>query len=245
VKNARKRRHGQSNQGKRRLLADVSEAELIALGGVKKLVQIWIKGVPQNITQIVFGAPEREKAPTMPGVQPRETQLVFTPNEGAWKVALTGKPSLEEMRRELSKAGRGLWNAAQQKPDVAFQAVEGLLNCWNWFKGLPSDEQQQAHAQFAISATLQALERDRQSKGRKLQLAFALLTDDQWPGEIDKLLGNAVMLACELQRPPSKKELKNRFDPCGNMHAWRFTELLKHAGLAWLKRGANYTRGFF
>ena len=33
------------------------------------------------------------------------------------------------------------------------------------------------------------------------------------PSQIGKLRHHAVTLACELQRPPTKKELKDRFDP--------------------------------
>jgi hypothetical protein len=161
----------------------VSEAELLALGGVKKTV--WYKDGYQS--RIIFGGE-------------RETRLTFIPDNGAWKVELEelekklqGKPSLtpslEEIIRELCKAGRGLWNTEERKPDIAFQAVDALLTYsrdWQDFAALPKSKQEKTdvyramvNVQLAILTTLQALERDVKNKGRKLQLAFELLTDHQ------------------------------------------------------------------
>lgn len=195
----------------------VSEAELLALGGVKK--PVWYKDGYQS--RIIFGGEG-------------EARLTFIPDNGAWKVALERKPSLEEIRRELCKAGRGLWNNVDQKLDIAFSAVEALLSCWENFRGLPSDEHQRSQVYFAISATLQALERDRNSKGRKLQLAFALLTDHQWPRQIEKLLDHARDLAVEFQRPPYKLELRKNFDPQQRIQTSNFATLLRNAWLGWL-----------
>jgi hypothetical protein len=243
VKGAKKKQHRQLDAEGRKLLAlarefdrkdgnwnvrskaeVVSEAELLALGGVKQVV--WRKGSLQP--QIIFGGES-------------DAQLIFMPCNGAWKVSLEGKPSLEEQRRELSKAGRGLWDAKEQKPGVAFQAVEALLSCWQNFRGLPADDQQKAETHFAISRTLEALE---QKQGRKLQLAFNLLTDDQWPRLIEKLIDRCLWLAVRLQRPPSKGELNSLFDPDGVIHHSEFAKLLKHAGLAWLRRQPSPRHGW-
>src|SRR5205823_5167425 len=121
-------------------------------------------------------------------------------------VNLEGKPSPDELKRELSKAGRGLWNVAkvEQKPekgrpDIAFYAVDALLHCFDWFKGLPSNEQQKDDVQFAIISTLNALERDAKTKARKLQLAFKLLTDVRLeklrPRLFEQLLDHTCMLS--------------------------------------------------
>jgi hypothetical protein len=153
--------------------------------------------------------------------------------------------SHEELKREINKSRRNLWNAAEEKPDIAFRAV--ALSCFESFKGLPS-KQQANEVQFAIIATLEALERDaktkdRKHRGHKLQVAFELLNDPQWPRQIGELRDHALDLACDLQRPPSKKELKDQFDPpllhhaLGLVGATKFASLLKVAGLSWLKRG--------
>jgi hypothetical protein len=185
-------------------------------------------------------------------------------------VALDAKPALEEeLKRELNKSGRGLWNVPEpeqkpavgedkqkERPDIAVQAVDALLTCsrdWQDFTALPKSEQEKAdlyrvmiNAHLAILTTLQALERDKKNESRKLQLAFELLTGQGTPSQIVKLCDHALTLASELQRPPSKKELKDRFDstlpPQYPVHPSEFSKLLKVAGLSWLKRG-NFHRG--
>ena len=95
------------------------------------------------------------------------------------------------------------------------------------------------YAQLAILTTLQALERDFKNESHKLELAFKLRTGQGAPSQIDKLYGHAVALAVELERPPTKKELKDRFDS-KLQHPVRpigVFQTLKEAGLSWLKRG--------
>ena len=204
----------------------VSEPELIALGGRKDVILL---GESRRQTRIIFGGEG-------------ETRLIFTPYRGAWMVALEGTPSREDQRRELAKSGRGLWNHDKKGPVIAFRAVDALLSCFESFKGLPSNKQQADEVQFAIIATLEALERDTKTKGHKhrghkLQLAFELLDDPQWPNQIGELRDHALDLAVDLQRPPSKKELKDQFDPPERVGPSEFSTLLKAAGLSWLKRG--------
>jgi hypothetical protein len=230
----------------------VSEAELRKLGGVKEMVRR--KDGLQS--RIIFG-----------GVG--ETRLIFTPWHGAWMVELDAKPALEEeLKRELNKSGRNLWNvpkpeqkpdiaATEQKPavaedkqkeklDIAVQAVDALLawsRDWQHFTALSKSEQKRAmiYAQLAILTTLQALKRDVEKGGRKLQLAFEWLTGEGSPSQIVKLCDHLRDLAVELQSPPSKKELKDRFDstlpPQYPVHPSEFSKLVKVAGLSWLKRG--------
>jgi hypothetical protein len=145
-----------------------SEAELRKLGGTKDVIPI---GESRRQTRIIFGGEG-------------ETRLIFTPYRGAWMVALEGTPSLEDERRELNKSRRKLWNADKEKPDIAAQAVDALLSCFESFKGLRSNEQQADEVKFAIIATLQALKRDVKNKSRKLQVAFEFLDDPQWPTQI-------------------------------------------------------------
>ena len=180
-----------------------------------------------------------------------ETRFIYMPEGGGWRVALDAKPSVEELKSELNKTRRNLWNAAKEKADIAFQAVDALLTCsrdWQDFLALPESKQKKAdvyramvNVQLAILTTLQALKRDVKTKRRKLQLAFERLDDPQWPRQIEKLRHHALMLAVDLQRPPSKKELKDRFDstlpPQYPVHPSEFSKLLKAAGLSWLKRG--------
>ena len=64
-------------------------------------------------------------------------------------------------------------------------------------------------AQDAISLTVEALSK---GLGKKMQKAFDLLQDDsQWPQDIDKAARACHDLAAELQRPPTKAELRKRF----------------------------------
>ena len=206
----------------------VTKEQLIALGGSPYYEKTPEKGKPlPPLAAIVFG-------------WENEARMIFKPiGGGKWKVDFEGTPTLEDIRRELSKSGRGLWDPVEQKPGIAFQAVESLLSCYQ-FRGLPSDERQRATVHFTILTTLEAL---RQKQGRKLQIAFNLLTDNQWPQTLDSLGDHAWLLANELQRPPSKRELKDRFDAPtathdhGKIHPSEFSKLLKHAGLAWLNRG--------
>ena len=209
----------------------VTKEQLIALGGSPRYEKTPETGKPApSVAAIVFG---REN----------ETRLIFTPDNGAWLVNMEGNKSLEELRRELCKNGRNLWDFGEQSPDgaeprppgphIAFKAVEALLDYAEQLKGLPPTEHQKPDALFAILATLQAL---KQHQGRKLQIAFDLLTDDKRPRLLEKLRDNTWMLSNELQRPPSKKELKNRFDPSGKLEQSEYSKLLKHAGLAWLRR---------
>jgi hypothetical protein len=221
-----------------------SEAELLKLGGKKEEIQR--KDGPQE--QIIFGPVG-------------ETRFIYTPWDGGWMVALDAKPSSlgEELKRELNRSRRNLWNvpkleqqpATEQKPavaedkqreglDLAVHAVDALLSCKESFKGLPSNKQQGKEVQWAIYATLEALKRDG-TKGRKLQVAYEWLTGEGSPSQIVKLRHLALMLAVKLQRPPSKKELKDRFDstlpPDHPIHESEFSKRLKEAGLSWLKRG--------
>jgi hypothetical protein len=169
------RKHGNCDKPRPKVL----EVELLALGGIKKAV--WHEDGVQS--QIIFGGEG-------------ETRLMFTPRSGAWWVDLEGKRSLdpkrsledEDLKRELCRFGHSLWDNDNQKPDIAFQAVDALLSCsrdWQEFIALPKSEQQKADVyramvdvHLAISATLLALKRDAKTpKARKLQLAYKLLTD--------------------------------------------------------------------
>jgi hypothetical protein len=211
--------------------ASRSEAELRALGGEKVVISL---DESRRQTRWIFGPKG-------------QTRFIYTPEDGLWR--LEGMPSREEQRIELCKSRRGLWDAEKKMPVIAFHAVDALLFCFESFKGRPSNKQQADQVQLAIIATLDALERDG-SKRRKLQVAFELLNDPQWQTRNENLRHHAVMLACELQRPPSKKELKARFDPplskrpsplvdhqSGLVDPSEFSRRLKAAGLSWLKRG--------
>jgi hypothetical protein len=221
------------------------EAELRKLGGVQEMVQR--KDGIQS--RFIFG-----------GVG--DTRLIFTPWQRAWMVALDANPRAlkEELKRELNRSGRNLWNvpkleqqpdiaATEQKPavaedkqregmDIAVHAVDALLSCFESFKGLPSNKQQADEVQFAIIATLEVLERDAKNENSKLQLAFELLIDPQWPGQIEKLCHHALMLAVKLQRPPYKSELRADFELGQRIQIQptNFATLLRRAGLGWLPK---------
>jgi hypothetical protein len=210
------RKHGNWDRPRSKAVP-VSEAQLLDLGGVKKVVLL----NESRQTWIVFGGKG-------------EAQLVFKPCNGGWKVSMEGKPSLEELRRELCKAGRGLWNPDEQKPGVAFQAAEALLSCWQNFRGLPADDQQKAETHFAITRTLEAL---KKRQGKKLEMALTLLSDERSerlrPHLIEKLQETSGVLAAELQRPPYKAELRDRSVPWADRP--QFARLLRDSGLTWLR----------
>jgi hypothetical protein len=227
------RKHGDWPRPRPRKKLGRSEADLLTLGGVKEMV----RRKDGSKSRIIFGGKG-------------ETRLIFTPWHGAWRVQSDPEPSLEELKRELNRSGRNLWNAALKKPDIAVQAVDALRSCsrdWQDFAALPKRKQKRVdvyramiRTQLAILTTLEVLKRDVELGGRKLQLAFELLTEQGWPGKIGKLRHHAVTLAGELGCPPSKKELKDRFDSPLPHHPVRpseFSALLKVAGLSWLKRG--------
>ena len=207
----------------------VTEEKLIALGGSPRYEKTLEKGKPPPpVTAIVFGGEN-------------EARMIFKPAAGGrWNVDLEGTRSLEDMRRELNKAGRRLWDSVEQKPALACRAVLGLLSCRRQFKGVPWDEQPHFAAATMLDAIETTLDVLQQNQAGKLQLAFKLLSDNaQWPRTLDILRDDAWDLANELQRPPSKKELMNRFDPSGKLEQSEFSKLLKHAGLAWLRRDTN------
>ena len=132
------------------------------------------------------------------------------PGEGA--LYIYPKPELETLREQLAVANEQLAEAEEQLNRVSHQ---------------------RAMAHDAISLTIEALS---QELGGKMQMAFELLHSDQWPQDIDKLQEHAMTLAAELQRPPTKAELRKRYNPSGRLRESEFSELLKHAGLAWLRR---------
>ena len=135
------------------------------------------------------------------------------PAEGA--LYIYPKPELETLREQLAVANEQLAEAEEQLNRVSHQ---------------------RAMAHDAISLTIEALS---QGLGRKMQMAFELLKSDQWPQDIDKLQEHAMALATELQRPPTKAELRKRHDSSGTLRESEFSPLLKHAGLSWLSEAAN------
>lgn len=231
--------------GPRKKATARSEAELRKLGGVPEMVER--KDGPQE--RFIFGPLG-------------ETRFIYTPYRGGWMVALDAKPALEEdLKRVLNQAGRNLWNvpepehqpdiaATEQKPavaedkqregmDIAVQAVDALLYWSQNWQDFSEQKNAMIYAQLAILTTLQALERDLKNKSHKLRLAFEMRTGVGTPSKNDKLYGHAVALAVELQRPPTKKELKDRFDS-KLQHPFdpsEFSKRLKETGLSWLKRG--------
>ena len=68
----------------------------------------------------------------------------------------------------------------------------------------------------------------------KLQIAFDLWWDEQWPEDVTNLQKHAWYLAGKLQRPPTKKELRERYAPGTDPADAQFSRLLKAAGLSWL-----------
>jgi len=218
-------KYGSSNRSRATTATFVSIERLLSLGGVKE-VFVDPKDFRKVCFRIIFGGKG-------------ETRLIFTPYNGACMVAMERNKSLEELRRVLNKAGRNLWDVIRSRPDIAFTAVEELLECFEQFKALPPDEQWKVDARLAIMATLNALEQDTKAKTRKLQVAFKLRTGAKWLQPIDQLHEHTFSLSVALQRPPSKKELKEKFDQHWEgfkIQSADFAKLLKRAGLAWLRR---------
>ena len=167
--------------------------------------------------------------------------------------------------RELSKANRGLLDKEKGEPSAAFKAAEQLLACHVEELRAPRVEvrplrehnerpkieavmEQLTHfgelletvshrlmrAQDAIRLVVEALS-TKELVG-KLKIAFDLLRDDsQWPQDVTNLRVHAMALAYLLQRPPTKAELRKRYDP--TLREKDFSPLLEHAGLLWLKKG--------
>jgi hypothetical protein len=225
---------------------EVPEKDLLALGGKKTGSDI-IFGTDGE-TQLIF----------------RPSKGRFE-GAARWTVSLKGNISHYDTQRELNKANRELWDKEKGEPSVAFKAAEQLLACHveelracqvevrtlHELNERPETEtvmeqvskmseqlnrvsEQLIMAQDAISLVVEALSKEL---GGKLQIAFDMLRDDsQWPRDIERLRWHATVLACDLQRPPSKKELKQRHDPDRRIDPSPFAELLKSAGLSWLPR---------
>ena len=237
---------GRTNQARAKPRREVSEEELLALGGKKAG------------SDIIFGSEG-------------ETQLFFRPSKGSfggaprWTVSLKGNTSRHDLQRELSKANRGLWDREKDEPSVAFKAAEQLLAChveelqalrvevrqphelnerpkieavmeqlFKVIELLDTVSDRLLRAQDAIRLAGEALSK---GLGKKMQKAFDLLRDDsQWPQDVTNLQIHAMVLAGELQRPPTKAELRKRYDPDRRIDPSKFAKLLKHTGLSWLRR---------
>jgi hypothetical protein len=241
----------------RKKAAARSEAELRKLGGKKEMVQR--KDGPQ--VRIIFGPPGETRFIYMPegsgwrvalDAKPSlEEELKRVLNKsgiGLWNV-----PKPEQQPEDAPTEQKPAVGEDKQKGkfDIAVQAVDALLTCsrdWQDFLALPKSKQKKAdlyramiNVQLTILSTLQALKRDVKTNRRKLQVAFGLLEGKGTPSKSVKLCDHAEYLAAELQRPPTKKELKDRFDstlpPQYPLESSEFSKVLKVAGLSWLKRG--------
>jgi hypothetical protein len=206
-----------------------SEAELRALGGEKVVISL---DESRRQTRWIFG---------LEG----QTRFIHTPEDGLWR--LDAKPGAleEDLKRVLNQAGRNLRNVPEPEDkqregmDIAVKAVDALLYWSQNWQDFRHQEHARIYAQFAILTTLQALERDLKNNSHKLKLAYEMRTGVGTPSKNDKLYGHAAALAVELQRPPTKKELKDRFDS-KLQHPFdpsEFSKRLKETGLSWLKRG--------
>jgi hypothetical protein len=122
------------------------------------------------------------------------------------------KPELDTLREQLAGANKELARTEEQLHTTRYQLVT---------------------AHDAIFLATEAL-----FKGdwKKIEKAFDLLQRDQWPEDIKRLRVHAVDLAGDLQRPPTKIELRKRYDPKERMDPSQFAKLLKRAGLSWLRR---------
>ena len=224
---------------------EVSEEDLLSLGGKKAGAEI-VFG-PEGETQLIF----RPSTGRFKGA-------------ARWTVSLKGNISRYDTQRELNKANRGLWDREKDEPALPYQAAEQLLACHveklqayhvevrklhelnerpktetvmeqlsKMSERLDGVSEQLIMAQDAISLVVEALSKEL---GGKLQIAFDMLRDDsQWPQDIEKLKKHAVILAAKLQRPPKKSQVRKRHNPSGTLKESEFSQLLKHAGLSWLK----------
>jgi len=222
-------------------LPEVSLEELLALGG-KKAGRDIIFGTDGE-TRLVFS--------------PSDSRLKRAARRtiSRWTVSILPIPvSGYDARRELNKSGRELWDKEKDEPSLAFKAAEQLLACnveklealhvevtpLRELNESPATEmvmeqlsivsEQLLSAQAAIGLVVEVL--SKKFGGRKLQKAFELLQGGQLPQDVTKLRFDALALAGELQRPPTKRELRERYDP--GMDPSQFAKLLRHAGLSWL-----------
>lgn len=214
--NNHRRKRDLQKLARRKLAPAPTQADLVKLGGR-----------PDGET-VIFGGEGH-------------TTLVFKPSRipqsHGWTVELTGRTSREERKRVLSASGRGLWDRQADAPDSACEAAAGLIDCVRDFSAKVSSKERALAARHCLLALHEAL---RAGKGKKLQIAFDLLSSEAaWAGtdKVDALQEQCLLLATEKQRPPSKKELKDRFERKGNLiDKSSFAELLRHAGLGWLRQ---------
>jgi hypothetical protein len=128
------------------------------------------------------------------------------------------KPEIDTLREELPSARKQLERVEEQLATAIYELIR---------------------ARDAISLTFEALSK---GLGGKMQKAFDRSHDKgQWPRDIEKLKWHAVALAWELQRPPTKAELRKSYNSTRHhvdsaLGESKFSPLLKHAGLRWLDK---------
>ena len=129
------------------------------------------------------------------------------------------KPEVDTLREQLSSARKQLDRVEEQLATEIYELIR---------------------TRDAISLTFEAFSK---GLGGKMQKAFDMLLHDkgQWPQDIEKLKWHAVALAWELQRPPTKAELRKSYNSLGHhangdLEESKFSPLLKRAGFSWLKK---------
>ena len=145
-------------------------------------------------------------------------------------------------RKECFAHGRGLWRrAGSPAPEVV--VVERVLDLVDRLKQKkPEEGPEKAETEQAL-INLVKMHPDRREKAmnavsaiRRSQSALAAadkeIYRDASPNSI-RALNEALMLANDLQRPPTRRELMNKMGWEGGIK--EFTNLLRAVGLAWLR----------
>jgi len=217
---------------KKETLREVSVEELLAFGGKKTESQI-VFG-PQGETQLIFrpskgrlGQVHAQWTVSLKGkTSAYDTQRELSKaNRGLWDKG-EGKDKEEGQPSTAFKAARQLlacYAEMEAKQEAALSAkpdaAEGALYIYpkpeietlreelaQAEDQLNSERSHRIMAHDAISLTVEVLSK---GLGGKLQMAFNLLQDDaKWSQDIARLQEYAMTLATELQRPPTKRELR-------------------------------------
>jgi hypothetical protein len=243
----------QAGPKKRREVPDVSEKALLALGG-KKVDATFVFG-SEGEFQLIFRPSQKAAARWTFSIPPVPISSYDIQRElsghgrGLWvwdkeksekKGEKKGKPSLayraaeqllachaDEELQALRVEVRQL-HELNERPEI-----EAVMEQFSKMKELlETVSYQLMRAQAAIGLVVEVLSEEH--GGIKLKKAFDLAQGDQLPQEIQKLWDCTMFLAATLQRPPTKKELRNHYDPDERMDPAQFSRLLKPAGLSWL-----------
>jgi hypothetical protein len=182
--------------------------------------------------------------------------LIFRPPRGKmpFRVGFRGFVGSDELKTQLNRANRKLWDRANDRPSAEYAAICDATEALEHIGSLPANtpvEPQSAWRMYDALRNLLAFCKSTRN-AKKLSIAWTVYEQlqqeaaNQPPAFFDtvsespnvrRLKNLTLQLACKLERPPSRRELRKE-------SGWRqdqqkeFNAVLRGAGLDWLP--SNY-----